>query len=147
MSEKNLGVISHEVLNNLNLDKNLKQINSLLKQNHRSNNLLALKAIILSKLGFNYEAEKIFEQITQNDTTKEEDIYTIWKKAAGEKAVRHSIPINIKENTLIVNVDSTAWIYQLKLKQDQILKKLTKIPTTEKIKKIRFRAGEIDKQI
>jgi len=75
MSEKNLGVISHEVLNNLNLDKNLKQINSLLKQNHRSNNLLALKAIILSKLGFNYEAEKIFEQITQSDEKNTELLY------------------------------------------------------------------------
>ncbi len=73
------------------------------------------------------------------------DIFYVWGKAAGEKAARHSSPAGLKDKTLVVNVDSTAWIYQLRLQEEMLLGKIKKLIKSNDIEKIRFRTGEITK--
>ena len=72
-----------------------------------------------------------------------DDISSAWQKAAGAKAVKHSNPARLKEKTLIVNVDSTAWIYQLRLKEQGLLKKINRLLKKTQVERIRFRAGEL----
>ena len=71
-----------------------------------------------------------------------EDIESVWVRAAGKEASRHSSPTRIKGNALIVNVDSPTWIYQLNIKRNEIEKKLNKIIKLDRPLSIRFRAGE-----
>jgi len=90
--------------------------------------------------------KEVFENIEQAKATgvSKNDIYLLWHKAVGAKAAKHSIPAFIKDKTLFVNVDSTAWIYQLRLKEQDLLKKINRLLKKQKIQKIRFRAGEIE---
>ena len=74
----------------------------------------------------------------------QDDIFSAWHKAAGPKATKHSRPVLIRDKTLLVNVDSTTWIYQLRLKEQTLLKKLGRLLERQKIQKIRFRAGEVE---
>jgi predicted nucleic acid-binding Zn ribbon protein len=69
------------------------------------------------------------------------DISTVWVKAAGQKAARHSSPASLRNKTLLVSVDSSAWIYQLRLKEQELIKKMAKLLNKQEIEKIRFRAG------
>ncbi len=91
--------------------------------------------------------KEVFENISKTDTagTSKDDILSAWQRAVGVKAAKHSSPVGLKDKTLIVNVDSTVWIYQLRLKEADILKKMRKQLKKPGVEKIRFRAGEIAK--
>ena len=73
----------------------------------------------------------------------EEDITKIWEKVVGEKASGHTLPVSFKRAGLVVNVDCSAWLYELTLEKQDILKKLEEYLKGKKIKDIRFRIGEI----
>ena len=73
----------------------------------------------------------------------EEDIRDIWRSAAGEKASSHSRPVSMRKSVLRVNVDDSAWLYELTLAKKDILGKLREASKAKKIKEIRFRIGEI----
>ena len=87
--------------------------------------------------------KEVFENIDPGGTAGagKDNILSAWYKAAGSKAAKHSSPAALKDETLLVNVDSTAWIYQLRLKEQDLLKKISRLLKKQKIQKIRFRAG------
>ncbi|HEO63967.1 MAG TPA: DUF721 domain-containing protein [Candidatus Omnitrophica bacterium] len=87
----------------------------------------------------------VFEVIDSGakDALNREDIFEIWKKAAGSRAAKHTKPTNIRKGVLIVNVDSSVWIYQLRLKKEKILQKLNGHFNKDMIKDIRLRVGEL----
>ncbi len=47
-----------------------------------------------------------------------------WRAIAGEAVARHASAIKVEEKTLIVAVDSPAWMTQLLFLKEQILKKI-----------------------
>ena len=68
-------------------------------------------------------------------------IERIWANLLNEKELKHTKIIGVKENGLLVCVDSPAWLYQMRIRQTKILKQLKKeIPL---IKYIRFKMGKI----
>ena len=73
----------------------------------------------------------------------EEDITKIWERVVGEKASNHTRPVSFNKADLVVNVDGSAWLYELTLEKQKILKKLEEYLKGKKIKDIRFRIGEI----
>jgi predicted nucleic acid-binding Zn ribbon protein len=73
-----------------------------------------------------------------------QDARAVWAKAAGKKAARHSQPVSFRRSRLVVNVDSSAWLYELTLKKRGIIKKLDGKFGTKKVKEIRFRVGEVE---
>ena len=72
----------------------------------------------------------------------EEEILKAWKEAAGVRASRHSRPKSFKGAILIVNVDSSGWLYELTVGKKEILKRLGERLKGKAIKDIRFRIGE-----
>lgn len=86
----------------------------------------------------------VFADLTQTRISgnSKEEILSAWHKAAGLRASRHSSPAHIKNGALLVDVDSTAWMYQLRLKEAGIINKINKLLESQKIKKIKFRAGD-----
>jgi len=77
----------------------------------------------------------------REESVSEEDINNIWKQAAGEGASNHSSPVQIKGNTLVINVDSPIWIYQLNIKKEKIEQKLNRLIRRKHPLRIRLRAG------
>lgn len=71
----------------------------------------------------------------------QEQIYDIWHKVVGEEAFKHSRPVSFKKAVLIVDVDSNAWIFQLRFRKNYIDKKLNEF-FKEKIE-VRLRIGRV----
>ena len=74
----------------------------------------------------------------------EEGVLLLWRAAAGAGAAKHSKPIAIKKSELMINVDSSSWLYELTLRKRTILKGLEGKFGKKVIKNIRFRIGEIN---
>ena len=74
----------------------------------------------------------------------EEELVKAWQGAAGKRAAAHTRLVGLRKTKLIVNVDSSAWLYDLTLKKRAILKKVQeKAAAGGKIKDMRLRIGDI----
>jgi predicted nucleic acid-binding Zn ribbon protein len=75
----------------------------------------------------------------------EENALREWERAAGKKISLHTRASRIKDAVLIVNVDSSNWLFELQTKHKaRILKKLKKNTRLPEIKDIKFRLGDIE---
>jgi predicted nucleic acid-binding Zn ribbon protein len=86
--------------------------------------------------------KKVIKKLKKTGVT-EEDLHRAWLAAVGKKAVKHTKPRTLRKLRLVVNIDSSTWLYELTLKKKDILKKLEEELGAKKIKDIRFRIGEI----
>ncbi len=57
--------------------------------------------------------KKLFADWEKKKRPAEENIFTVWKKIAGTKAAAHARPVRLWKKTLLVEVDSPAWFYEL----------------------------------
>ena len=64
-----------------------------------------------------------------------------WDKIVPKEAKNYTRPISIKNKVLIVLVTNSAWLHQLTIKKNEILKKIKKIFHTNDILDIRFKIG------
>jgi hypothetical protein len=65
---------------------------------------------------------------------REQQILQIWDRLLNNEEKRHSSIIKIQKGQLEVGVDSSVWLYQLKLKKKTLLEQLQKeIPDIENI--------------
>lgn len=97
-------------------------------------------------LPLNGLVKKAIKDLGGRKHIKEEEIFNAWEEAAGNKASRHSSPVSFKSGLLVVNVDASAWLYELTLNKKEILEKLAGRLKGKKIKDIRFRIGEAAKR-
>jgi predicted nucleic acid-binding Zn ribbon protein len=68
-----------------------------------------------------------------------------WKEALDKKALAHTQPAAYKAKRLVVNIDASAWMYELNLQKQEIKKKLNEKLGKDgiNINEIIFRIGEI----
>jgi predicted nucleic acid-binding Zn ribbon protein len=66
-----------------------------------------------------------------------------WKKAVGPKACAHTKIVYLTKEKIRVNVDNSAWLYDLNLRKERILRELKKDLDVEDI---RFRLGEVHRK-
>lgn len=85
----------------------------------------------------------VIKNLSGKDRLGAEEITEAWRSAAGEDAARHSKPVSLKKSTVVVNVDSSGWLYELTIKKKEILRKLEEVLKGKKVKDIRLRIGEI----
>lgn len=70
------------------------------------------------------------------------DIKAMWIRSARKKIAQHTKCRFFKKGKLYINAEDSAWLYELKLKKEEILGRLKKI-SKNKIKDISFKVGEI----
>ncbi|MBU1130506.1 DUF721 domain-containing protein [Patescibacteria group bacterium] len=87
--------------------------------------------------------DKLIGKIGKKGPGKKDRILAAWKKAVGEKAAGHSRPVSIKRKVLMIEIDSSTWMYELNLKKDHILRDVRKQLGEDKVKDLRFRMGDI----
>ena len=73
----------------------------------------------------------------------QDEILKVWEKAAGKRLAGHSRPVSFKTKRLIVNVDSSPWLYELTLQRPKILTRLKKSFKKKPVTELQFRIGEI----
>ena len=76
---------------------------------------------------------------------REDKIREAWRRAAGEKHGSHSEPISFRKKELVVNVESSSWLYELTMQKPEITAKLRRALKRE-ISRIRFRIGPVEGQ-
>jgi len=76
----------------------------------------------------------VIGKISSQKPEQQSRIQNVWKKIVDQKGQQHSSIINFQDKRLIVNIDSSIWLFQFNLKRWKILKELQKeIPECENI--------------
>lgn len=83
----------------------------------------------------------VINQVSNKISKTQGEIQEIWKGIGDGQVARHSIVVELREQLLIVNVDSSAWLFHLNLKKKNIIKEL--LHAKINIKEIVFRIGPI----
>jgi len=71
-----------------------------------------------------------------------EPVRKCWQALLGEEAANHAVPVSIKKDRLIVEVDSSVWLQHLTMRKLDILQKLKDVPLDKPVEDIRFRHGK-----
>jgi len=86
---------------------------------------------------------KVVEGLSGGGRPGEEEIESAWRRAVGEAAAKYSRPVSLSKASLVVNVASSSWLYELTVRKKEIVKALEKELKGKKIKELRFRIGDI----
>jgi predicted nucleic acid-binding Zn ribbon protein len=70
-----------------------------------------------------------------------EPLFIQWQKIAGETLAGHVHLVDVRNNTLIVEVDHPGWLQMLRLRQDAILEAARKAAPLVSVEGIRARLG------
>ena len=87
--------------------------------------------------------KSIIERLNRQSNPTSEDIKKIWKEVVGRKAFPHTSPASLRKKRLVINVDTSTWLYELTLRKDDLLARLKKRLGEDKIKELQFRIGEL----
>ena len=87
----------------------------------------------------------VISSISGEKKEKIDRIRQAWDKILDKKAQKHVRLASFKTGRLVVNVDSSAWMYELNLRRQQLKKDLNKIltPAGIAVDEIILRIGEI----
>lgn len=70
------------------------------------------------------------------------DIEQNWTRSATKKILQHTKFRNFTKGNLYINVENSAWLYELRQKKPVLLKKIQKL-SKNKIIDIKFKVGDI----
>lgn len=84
----------------------------------------------------------ILEGLKNKEPSFLERLLLEWKKVVRGNIAKHTKPVAWTGTRLIVNVDSSSYLYELNLQKEKILSKLKRRLGKEKIDEIQFRMGE-----
>lgn len=82
----------------------------------------------------------VFEQLTDRIPQTQTKIQRIWQNAIDAKMAQHSTLSDFTDGVLTVEVDSSAWLYQMNLNKRKILIQLQ--DEIRDIKNIQFKTGK-----
>jgi predicted nucleic acid-binding Zn ribbon protein len=85
--------------------------------------------------------QDVIENISADKKDQHAAIFKTWQETVGKRASRHTKIVMLEKGRLIVNVDSSVWLFQLSLKRPALLKRLKGVISD--IEKISFRIGRI----
>ncbi len=88
--------------------------------------------------------KKVIRNLTKENTTKKQRAERVWRKAAGKRFDKHTQPVSFRRKRLVVNVDSSGWLYELTMNKVEIIARLKK-SLKDDFKELRFRIGKIDR--
>ena len=88
--------------------------------------------------------KKVIRNLTKENTTKKQRAERVWRKAAGKRFDKHTQPVSFRRKRLVVNVDSSGWLYELAIIKQYVVRKLKKDLKGE-FKELQLRIGEIEK--
>ncbi len=87
---------------------------------------------------------KVVNDLDNKISFKNNQVLDVWLTEADERIKKHTNPVGFINKVLIVEVDSSGWLFEIERRyKKDILKKLKSIIGEEEIDNIRFRMGEI----
>ena len=83
----------------------------------------------------------VVEGLSSGKNRPQEQILKIWQEVLGKKTSKHTKIMGLYKGVLLVNVDSSVWLFHLNLKRGALLKKLRS--ATGELKEIKIRIGSV----
>ena len=85
--------------------------------------------------------QQVFEKMVQKQTQPQDQLERIWLSVLRKGEEKHLKLLGLKNDTLFVDVDSPAWLFQMRIQKKKILDKFQEqIP---EIKNISFKIGKV----
>ncbi len=88
-------------------------------------------------------AKGIIEGLSQERLSKEERVKRVWQKAVGKRFLPHTRPTSFRKKRLVVEVDSSGWLYELTMEKKGIVAKLKKM-LGDDFRELQFRIGRVE---
>jgi len=84
---------------------------------------------------------KVIGDIAEKNPCSYDKVERIWQNLLNKQELKHTKLMGVKDETLLVRVDSPVWLYQMRMRKLRILKRLKE--EILDIKQIRFEIGTI----
>ena len=85
--------------------------------------------------------KNVITEISPERRQKQQDVLKLWQEMLGKEAFKHTKLIGFKNHKLLVNVDSSVWMFQLNLKRSYLLARLRE--ALKDLEGIIFRMGSV----
>lgn len=82
--------------------------------------------------------DELVESLGIKSKLREQDVFTLWDQAVGERIAQVAKPVRISRGTLFVSVKTSAWRNELNMRKREILVRLNEILAGEIVKDIKF---------
>lgn len=86
--------------------------------------------------------EGFLKQAKQEKESQQEAILRNWGKIVPKQAQSCTRPVAIKNKALIIVVSNSAWLHQLSMSKEKIIKKIERFTEKGAIKNIRLKIGK-----
>ena len=71
-----------------------------------------------------------------------EEVTEVWKRLAGERAAAASWPRRLNRQRLVVEVENSGWMHELRMRKLQLQEGLIELMGAGRVKELSFRIGE-----
>ena len=82
--------------------------------------------------------DELVESLGIKKKLREQEIFTLWEEAVGERIAKVAMPTRILKGTLLISVSNGAWRNELNMRKQEIVKRLNEILAEEIVKDIKF---------
>ena len=88
--------------------------------------------------------KNVVEGLGHSKKSDAHKILSLWSGLVGRAMAQHSRPAGLARGRLLVNVDESAWLYQINLQKAKLLSAIQKKVGKQKVRELQFRIGKIN---
>ena len=88
--------------------------------------------------------KEIISSLSSERFSRQERVKRAWHRATEKRFWPHAQPVSFRKKRLVVNVDSSGWLYELTMKKKNISARLQRI-LKDDFKELQFRIGKIER--
>jgi len=81
---------------------------------------------------------------TAQKKLKQYSVFAVWNDVVGARIAKHTQPVKMMDLTLVVRVESAAWLQELQYMKPQILKKIHAHVEPSLVQDIRLEIGRLE---
>ena len=82
--------------------------------------------------------DELVETLGIRKKLREQDVFSLWNEAVGERIAQVAAPTRMVRGTLFVSVQSATWRNELSMRKREIMDRLNGILTEEIVRDIKF---------
>ena len=89
--------------------------------------------------------KSVIKDLTKKKQTKADRVRTAWKRSVAKRFYKHTQPASFRRKRLVIDVDSSSWLYELTIHKEKIKARL-KRELKDDFKEVRFRIGQLENE-
>lgn len=83
----------------------------------------------------------VISKLQPNADNQRQQIFYAWEKIVTDGQKKHSRIVKLDNSNLIINIDSSTWLYQFNLLKHNLIQKINEETGLDAVKNIFFRIG------